>query len=363
MRILVIGQDSNEKKQLMQTLQDDKRTVRVVSDERSALPALQQAGAQLVIVPTDTASDAALACIRLLHENSRTTKPYFLLAGPNLPNEFLSAAYDGGLDSHVNSPYTAPYLLSRIDAIHRRISPNDYKPRVNGAAPPSRVNGAAAAGTQGPLDPVVGAEIWRNAPAEFAGLMSKFLTLATTPGPLRSNNVPLDFACAIHLASSKLEAEIRIAVGADTPSASALAVHMFGPGNESLAEDMVGELANNFMGAMKSGLSALALGFTGGLPESLATECVLRPHDTYQVQQAFQLELADARLVVHVGLRSKGNLFVTPDALKEGMVLAKDLFNQKGLLLVNHGTRLSSNMIERLRGVLAPKQPIEVMTT
>jgi hypothetical protein len=81
------------------------------------------------------------------------------------------------------------------------------------------------------------------------------------------------------------------------------------------------------------------------------------------VQQAFQLEMADARLVVHLGLRSKGNQFVTPDALKEGMVLAKDVFNQKGLLLVNHGTRLSANMIGRLRGVLAPKQTVEVMTT
>src|SRR4051812_13308502 len=119
MRILVIGQDNNEKKQLLQTLQDDKRTVRVVSDERSALPALQQAGAQLVIVPTDTASDAALACIRLLHENSCTTKPYFLLAGPSLPEQFLSAAYEAGLDSHVTSPYGVPYLLARIDAIHR----------------------------------------------------------------------------------------------------------------------------------------------------------------------------------------------------------------------------------------------------
>lgn len=364
MRILVIGEDNHEKKQVLQALQSAGRPVRVVSDERSALPALQQEGAQLAIVTTDDASDAALARIRLIHENSRSPKPHLLLLCPNLAEEYLSAAYDAGIDSHLCSPYGTPYLLARIDAIHRRISPNDHKPRVNAGVIQARPDrGTPGSGARSSLDQVVLAAPWRNAQTDFASVASKFLTLGVSPVALHSNSVPLGLACAIYLASIKLEAELRIAIGADTASATALAVHLFGPGSENLLEDMLGELANNFMGWMKSGFSAAALSFTGGLPESLPTDYVLRPNSTYQAQQVFQLEMADARLVVHVGLRSKGNMLVTPDALKEGMVLAKDVFNQKGLLLVNQGTRLSLNMIGRLRGVLAPKQAIEVMTT
>lgn len=361
MRILVIGEDNREKKELLQALQSAGRPVRVVSDERSALPALQQEGAQLAIVTTDDASDAAIARIRLIHQNSRSPKPYLLLICPSLPEEYLCTAYDAGIDSHVCSPYGTPYLLAHIDAVHRRISPNDHKPRINGVATQARPE-RGAPGTS-PLDQVVLTVPWRSAQAEFATVASKFLTLGVAPVALHSNAVVPDLACAIYLASIKLEAEVRIAVGSDKASASSLAVHLFGPDCENLVEDMLGELANNFMGWLKSGFSAAGLGFTGGLPEALPPEYVLRPNHTYQVQQAFQLEMADARLIVHVGLRGKGNMLVAPDALKEGMVLAKDVFNQKGLLLVNQGTRLSLNMIGRLRGVLAPKQAVEVMTT
>ena len=75
MRILLIGEENREKKELMLALQNAGRPVRVVSDERSALPALQQEGAQLAIVTTDDPSDAALARIRLIHQNCRPPKP------------------------------------------------------------------------------------------------------------------------------------------------------------------------------------------------------------------------------------------------------------------------------------------------
>jgi hypothetical protein len=90
---------------------------------------------------------------------------------------------------------------------------------------------------------------------------------------------------------------------------------------------------------------------------------VLRPALTYKLQEAFSLNLVDAKLIVHLGLRSKANLDVAVVGLKEGMVLAKDVFNPKGLLMVNAGTRLSATMIEKLRTVLSAKQSVQVMAS
>lgn len=69
----------------------------------------------------------------------------------------------------------------------------------------------------------------------------------------------------------------------------------------------------------------------------------------------------DARLVVFAGLRSRANVLVCPPDLREGMVLAKDVLNARGVLLLQGSTRLSATMVERLQGNLTPKHEIEVI--
>jgi hypothetical protein len=43
------------------------------------------------------------------------------------------------------------------------------------------------------------------------------------------------------------------------------------------------------------------------------------------------------------------------------MVLAKDIFNARGLLIVQKGTRLSDNMIEKINSFVPPKSLMEVV--
>ena len=77
-------------------------------------------------------------------------------------------------------------------------------------------------------------------------------------------------------------------------------------------------------------------------------------------QELFALIVQGKTLLVRVGIRSRRNVLLVPGRLKEGMVLAKDLFNARGILLTRAGTRLSSTMVERLQSTLPNKQPIEV---
>jgi hypothetical protein len=172
--------------------------------------------------------------------------------------------------------------------------------------------------------------------------------------------MPLGVCCAIVLANPTSQLEMRVAVGADVTSARALVTHLFGPDEGDLAADVLNELSNIFMGALKASFGSESVPFTGGLPAPLPVDELLRPPVMYRQQDTFSLVMGDAQLVVHVGLRSRANILVTPGVLIEGMVTAKAVHNARGVLMAAGGTRLSSHMIGQLRTLLAPTQKIEV---
>jgi CheY-specific phosphatase CheX len=229
------------------------------------------------------------------------------------------------------------------------------------AAKPASARPTAAAVTD-PVLRVVQSAAWQVASTELVNSASKFLTLPIAIGDVAQADSPLAHASAIVLSNVEAQLEIRVAVAADATSARALAMHVFGEECDEMLGDMVGELANLFIGAMKTKLSACDLPFTGGLPAKLDTDQVLRPSVTFKHQDAFAFLVNGARLVVHLGLRSKANAFVVSAQLVEGMVLAKEVFNARGVLLLAAGTRLSLSMIDKIRNALAPKQQVEVMT-
>ena len=125
--------------------------------------------------------------------------------------------------------------------------------------------------------------------------------------------------------------------------------------------DLMSELSNILMGAVKAEMGDDGLAFTGGLPEELSAEQVLASPAKYGAQTAFTLQSGESLLTIHVGVRSKGNIQLESDDLAEGMVLAKDLFNEQGLLLANGGTRLSTSMVKRLRGLIPHAKSVEIM--
>ena len=77
-------------------------------------------------------------------------------------------------------------------------------------------------------------------------------------------------------------------------------------------------------------------------------------------QTFFALSLAGVKLSIHVGMRTKGNAIVKVLDLREGMVLAKDVHNARGILLVREKTRLSMTVIERIKKVLPQGHTLEV---
>lgn len=214
-----------------------------------------------------------------------------------------------------------------------------------------------------PLAPIARAAAWKAASDLVCSTAGKFLTVPTNLTAARTSDAGLAAGCQILMGAAKDQLELRVAIAADGKSVKQLAMHVFGDDADDVGAELLPELTNMFMGALKSAFSAESIGFAAGLPEAVAPARVLTPATPYTLEQSFELQVVDARVLVYLGLRSVANATVAIAGLREGMVLAKDVFNAKGLMLVSAGTRLSFNMIERMRAMLAPKQPVEVLSS
>jgi len=375
MRILVVAA-STEASAVAEGLRSGGHDVWMVEDETGARAVRAERPVDLAIVATSEVSDQPLSVIRTLLASGR--RPYVLLLHPSLPDEFIVRALEAGADADLKSPVTSQYLAARLGAVERRSA---LPPHAEGQRPlslppaddharvglPSRMPGAARISPSlipgvGPLSGAAGSTTWSTAAEQMADAASRFLALPVGWDSLTASESASSVAVGIVLLDAQQHLELRIALGADPPSARALAVHLFGADGEDLGPDVMNELANILMGTLKTSFAGEGLTFTSGLPIEIPAEEVLRPSAPYQVQEALLFTLAEARLVVHIALRARANQLVVTSGLREGMVLAKHVFHPRGMLLVDAGTRLSQHTVERMMATLPGQYRIEVST-
>ncbi len=356
MRILVTGGEHAERTDVATTLQASGHALFVADDNRTLMPILQQKAPEIAFVLCDAADEPPGLLLHLVRYTG-TPAPHVVVVAHNPSEQFLKRAYECGAESDLRAPYSGAYLNARVEVVRRRAEP-DRKP-----PPPPEVNRPAARPVVtfgSALDLVSRSAAWFSAQESLKNATGQFLTL-----PVYLSEAPdeakLDLACAITMSNVKQELELRVTVGATEESAKSLAAHMFGPEGDDLTVDLLNEMTNIFMGTMKTAFGAESLAFSSGVPGPTDAAQVLHPATIFRLQNVFVLNAEGARLFVHLGVGSQARLKVSTGSLVEGMVLAHDVFNMKGVLVVSGGTRLSLNMIERLRGFLPPKHPLEVM--
>ena len=207
---------------------------------------------------------------------------------------------------------------------------------------------------------VADAPVWGSMAQEFAEIAATYFMV-----PVSIEGDPADWpavhlAAGIKLVSARHQAELRIALSADEACASALAEGMFGEASAELEADMFKELANMWMGGVKTAFGESEIPFTGGLPVSLTPEKYEKYLTGSLLKHEFRLYSGEHRLLVQVGLFSRKNSTVIPPGLREGMILAKDVCNDHGLLMASAGTRLSQHSTNRLSAVLSSDKSVWV---
>ncbi|MEZ4221956.1 MAG: hypothetical protein R3B13_13570 [Polyangiaceae bacterium] len=370
MRILLVDRDLGDLTRVHSALRELGHDVVTAKTEREASQRLSAGLPEVVLVDGKLPPADTLSFVKEVRSRSADHYVYVYLLNRALPEAHLEAAYLAGCDGEIPKPTTLAQLRSRLLVAERLLprlgvgaSKSAEAAAPDASAPAQEASGArslAEAPADSPLAAVTSSNVWRSTPHEFQNVAGTFLMLPVSASHTDADLSGLRVTAGIVLSNPELQLEMRVALGVDAASAEALTVHLFGEDSAELEGDMLGELANMFMGGLKDGFSRESLAFTGGLPENFEPGAFLDYTKNCQIVEGFVLVAEGARIAIRVGVSSKKNQSVGAAGLREGMVLAKDVFNARGMLLVTAGTRLSSTMADRLRQALPAKQTVEV---
>jgi AmiR/NasT family two-component response regulator len=167
----------------------------------------------------------------------------------------------------------------------------------------------------------------------------------------------------IALADVENELKLELSFYASDESSKAIATSFCG-GDESLVDDEVVrdvllELANSGMGAVKAAFLGEEYRFAAAIPESLVGVDPVKQLEGAEAKRVRAFRSDNAVVYAVVTLRHQGKIKLPASRLKEGMVVATDVLNDAGLLLVRGGTRLTETTAEKLARMI-PKREIEL---
>jgi DNA-binding NarL/FixJ family response regulator len=126
--------------------------------------------------------------------------------------------------------------------------------------------------------------------------------------------------------------------------------------DDEVTKDVLLELANSGMGAVRAAFLKEEFRFAASTPKAVisgAAETALQRVEAKRI-----LTFRHRTAVVHavVAVRHQGLVKILGSGLREGMVIANDIKNDAGLLLVRAGTRLTETSAEKIARLIPNKQ-------
>lgn len=360
MNVVILGIDKNEATRVKSSFRSGEHTFTVVNEVPKLIPGLLAQPAALVLLCVERPSPQIVELIGQLRAEAVLEPAQIQLIAPVVDEVTAVKAFQAGLDGVIPKGSSPAYLVQRLAAVERVLATVERK----ASAPAARSSGgpAAVTTTAGGLATITRAQAWKAVPERLAQAASQFYGLPAKPAEVAAAVSPhLDAARSVVLSSAPHSVDMRLVVGADHGSTHELARHLFGEADEGLVADMLGELSNIFMGALKTAFSGEEIQFTSGLPSAVPVGELMTPSFSFAQRHIVSIEVGSARICVSVGIRSNAPSVVPLSDVAEGMVLSKDVLSERGMLLVSSGTRLSETMIEKLRSLLPAKAPIEVL--
>jgi hypothetical protein len=167
------------------------------------------------------------------------------------------------------------------------------------------------------------------------------------------------YGATIPMSLATEQSEVRVSIVTDLDSLRVLAGLLLGDANAPRAalDDIMREMANTAGGAVKRVALSEDISLTTGLPAD--DSAVPTAGETTRCWVA---SLAEPKLCIGIvgEVRRRENQRVAASALREGMVVAADLWSESGALVVRAGTRLSATTAQRLATILGQRFVVEV---
>lgn len=264
----------------------------------------------------------------------------------------IDAAFKAGAEDFLRKPIPFELLRGRL----ARIVAHQEEIRAASARGGSEAQAAAST--------LLDLRAWHDFPqlaaTAAAGVTMVPLSVCRAPSsiePFQGSMMLLTVASA-HI-------ECRVIVDGDRVSMEKLTIAAVGTHDAAAAADVLNEIANTVGGALMRAACDEDVAVTIGLPRSMgAREMGSALEETTHSQVCWMTDAdSGAHLRVRAGVRVRKNRFVKVMALREGMVLARDLTNIEGAMLLTAGTRVTSSASERLRQILDARCMVEVADT
>jgi DNA-binding response OmpR family regulator len=344
MKILIVDENQYERQTIAQMLGQAGFTVEDAKDPKLAVAALEREPVQVVVFgwPKTGGSDL----VKRLRSFDSAHRTYLLaLLDKQLPSE-ITALFAAGVDDFMRRPLVKEELLGRVEAPVRieRWATADKKAAFDWSAATDLRHLRACRD----MGSVVAEEI-----GQMLGQQ-----LQVTPGWAEEIDEK-SCSATIPLSLASVQTEVRVTVVIEATSMPNLAGALLGDPNapREALDDIVREISNIAGGAVKRLAMTEDVTLTTGLPVS---GLVSAKED--ETTRCWVARLAEPKLCIGIvgEVRRRENQRVAASLLKEGMVVAADLFSDTGALVVRAGTRLSATTAARVATILGHRFVVEV---
>lgn len=350
MRVLVVDPDPRERESTARLLSaSDQLQLFTANDASAALVMMGKNDVDVLVVEMHMPQTTGVELVRRLRAQESDSHLYVVMTSVKNLHGDLKIAFEAGADDYLKRPFSRDELLLRVGGLERI---KRWASRVHVTAPPAATQVGGASWQR--IDQVVACDV-----GDMLGSESEIL----------SDDPPASVVAVVSeiaLSSPDEEAEIRVRVGLDVNETPALGKALLD--DESIdaaaARDILREVANTAGGAFRRALDGEGLEYTLGLPQDVGVSQVqgAGANDVLGYKQ-WRVRLHGGAITFHfcASLRGRSISRCHVDQLREGMVLASDVLNVKGVVLLAKGTRLTQSHLERLPQTLGSKAVVDVV--
>jgi hypothetical protein len=263
----------------------------------------------------------------------------------------LTTSIAAGADDFMKKPLARDELVIRVGALER----------IRGWA--AKVFGGVGASVDLRSVDIAHLQAWQTADRSISRDIGELLGQALVIGSESDATTPESaIGAQIPLTIAEEQTEVRLTVGVDAASLSKLGEIVLGDAAapEDALRDLLREFANTAGGGFVRAASHEGVRLTSGLPTDVAVGSLSTRKPTAQRRFVIGPEDGSIRVTFDLEVLPRALRRVNVGQLVEGMVLARDLHNEGGALLVPAGTRLTSSQIERMNKSVSPRVTFDV---
>jgi CheY-like chemotaxis protein len=336
MKVLVATGDVAVRRKIAQWLAAASHTVIEAGDASTARSAAER-GPEVVVV--DWALPGGGGASTIKHLRAHDGRRHYVIAIAARPQPWdITAFFAAGADDFTSLTAPKEEIVARVEGLSR------IRSWIGSQAREFELDAAFN------LDRV---RIWRELDAIVDAEVGEMLGAPLRHDPAACAAVQCAGTVPLSLTTEHLELRFSVGIAADASGRFAHEV-LGGEAGRDAINDAIREIANVAGGAIKRAALGDGIAMTIGIPtnENVFDQPGVR---SWTAATPSGLQLAFGAIALTMQARS-----VRRSELREGMVLAGDVRNAGGMLLVAAGSRLTTATVDRLARFLDSSAPVEI---